>query len=458
MPRPILEEFEQLHAAWPDLRQVELLFPDINGILRGKRCTLDEFRALARDGLPFPASGLILDSRGMLVDGLPHGSQDGDPDHPCFPVPGSLLPVPWAQRPLAQVLMGMQQADGRAHVADSRQRLAAVLERFADLGLRPVVAVEFEFYLLEDPQGEQPQLRHGRVPGTMRRAAGPRAYSIEDLQELDGLFDAIRSACDAQRIPAGSVVSEYGAGQFEVNLRHVDDALLACDHAVLLRRLLRGVAAREGLAVTFMAKPFAAADGSGMHVHVSLLDTAGRNVFALRPDDDRSHAAPLRHAIGGMLAVLPESQAVFCPNANSYRRIRPGCFAPVAADWGVNHRGVAIRIPVSDAASLRFEHRVAGADCNPYLAVAALLAGVHHGIVQRLEPPPGVPEGAQAGVVASLSRRWEPALDAFDAGRILPGYLGEAFCRLYSTARRFEAEAYHAQVPGLDFDWYLPGI
>ncbi len=447
-----------MRSALPGLRQVELLFPDVNGILRGKRCTLGEIHALAHDGLPFPATGLLLDSRGMLIEGLPQGSDDGDPDFLGRPVPGSLVPVPWSRSPLAQVLMGLQHRDGTPHFADSRQVLAGVLERFTALGLRPVIAVEFEFYLLEEGCSEPPRARRGRVPGTGRRAAGPRAYSVEDLHELDGLFAAIAAACEAQHLPAGSVVSEYGAGQFEINLHHVDDALLACDHAVLLRRLIRGVAAREGHAATFMAKPFAGSDGSGMHVHVSLLDSAGRNVFGPLPRAADDYAAPLRHAIGGMLAALPESLAIFCPNANSYRRIRPGCFAPITADWGANHRGVALRIPVAEDVNLRFEHRVAGADCNPYLAVAALLAGAHHGIIRQIEPPPMVAEGGRLAGVVALPQRWEPALDLFAAGAILPGYLGGEFCRAYAAARRFEAQEFHAQVPDLDFDWYLPVI
>ena len=326
-----------------------------------------------------------------------------------------------------------------------------------ELGLTPVIAVEYEFYLLDDTRGETPRARRSRVPGTERRAEGPRVYSIEDLHELDELFAAITAACDAQRLPAGSVVSEYGAGQFEVNLHHVADALLGCDHAVLLRRLIRGVAARHELAATFMAKPFADLDGSGMHVHVSLVDRQGRNVFGPVPRAPGTTFAPeLRHAIGGMLAAMPESLAIFCPNANSYRRIRPGCFAPIAPNWGPNHRGVAIRIPVSDDANVRFEHRPAGADCNPYLAVAAILAAAHHGITHRIEPPPMVREGETAPGQVTLSHRWEQALDAFDAGTILPEYLGREFCRVFGAARRFEAEQFHAQVPNLDYDWYLP--
>ncbi|MCC7258478.1 MAG: glutamine synthetase [Gammaproteobacteria bacterium] len=459
MPDTILQAIERLRRAEPRLRQVELLLPDLNGILRGKRCTLKELEGIARAGLSFPASGYLLDSRGCLIEGLVHGNADGDPDYLCRLVPGSLVPVPWSKTPLAQVLLGMEHRDGRPHFADSRQVLAGVLARFAALGLTPVVAVEYEFYLLDDTRGEGPRARQPRVPGTERRAGGPRVYSLEDLHELDDLFSAIASASEQQQIPAGSVVSEYGAGQYEVNLHHVADALLACDHAVLLRRLVRGVAARHGLAATFMAKPFADRDGSGMHVHLSLLDGDGRNVFGPLPAQEGAAYAPrLRHAVGGMLAALGESLAIFCPNANSYRRIRPGCFAPIAPNWGANHRGVAIRIPVSDAANLRLEHRPAGADCNPYLAVAAILAAVHHGITTQVEPPPMVREGEQIQADVTLAHRWESALDAFDRARVLPGYLGEEFCRVFSVARRFEADQFHAEVPNLDYDWYLPSI
>ncbi len=460
MQQQLAEEIARLRRQQPGLRHVELLLPDLNGILRGKRCTLKELDGIARAGLFFPASGYLLDSRGSLIDGLPHGSADGDPDYLCRLVPGSLAPVPWAKTPLAQGLLSMEHRDGRAHFADSRAVLAAVLARFADLGVTPVVAVEYEFFLLDDTRGEPPRARHARVPGTERRAAGPRVYSIEDLHELDELFADVAAACEAQRIPAGSIVSEYGAGQFEVNLHHVNDALAACDHAVLLRRLIRGVSARHGLAATFMAKPFADRDGSGMHVHLSLLDAAGRNVFGPVPPADAPdrYAAALRHAIGGMIAALPESLAIFCPNANSYRRIRPGCFAPIAPNWGPNHRGVALRIPVSDDANVRVEHRSAGADCNPYLAMAAILAGAHYGISRRLEPPSMVREGEAISEEVRLSHRWEQSIDAFEGGRILPEYLGAQFCRVFGTARRWEAEQFHAQIPTIDYDWYLPAI
>jgi glutamine synthetase len=455
-----VDEARSFLAAWPDIRAVELLLPDLNGILRGKRIGRRELQSLWRDGITFPATGILLDSRGALIDSIVYGSDDGDPDYVCRPVAGSLVPVPWARTQPGQCLVALEQRDGRPFFADPRHVLAGVLSRFAALGLTPVVAVELEFYLLDDTAGEVPRARQGRVPGTQRRQSGPRVYSLEDLHDLDPLFADISAACEAQRIPAGSIVSEYGAGQFEVNLHHVADAVAACDHAILLRRLIRGVAQKHGLAATFMAKPFADIDGSGMHVHLSLVDRDGRNVFAQPPSDPAvgGSGPHLRHAVGGLLAAMPGSLAIFAPNANSYRRIRPGCFAPIAPNWGVNHRQVAVRIPVSDGQNLRLEHRVAGADCNPYLAMAAILAGVHAGLTRQIEPPRMIGEGEVMQEKVALSPRWETALDAFDAGQLLPDYLGAEFCRVFSRARRHEAEAFHAQVSNLDYEWYLGTI
>jgi glutamine synthetase len=454
------QEAADFLAGNPDIRAVELLLPDLNAILRGKRVSRRELAGLFREGISFPATGILMDSRGALIDGLAHGSDDGDPDYICMPVAGSLARVPWSKTPLGQCLISMYERDGRPYFADARHVLARVLSRFSALGLTPVVAVEYEFYLLEDTRGETPRTRTGRVPGSERRPAGPRAYSLEDLHDLESFFARVSAAADQQHVPAGAMVSEYGAGQFEVNLHHESDALAACDHAILLRRLVRGSARQEGLAATFMAKPFMSLDGSGLHVHFSLLDKSGRNVFgpapaAATPD---AYTDTLRHAVGGMLSALPESLAIFAPNANSYRRFRPGFFVPIAPNWGPNHRQVALRIPCSDDANVRLEHRVAGADCNPYLAMAAILAAAHAGITRRIEPPAMIREGEPVSLPTGPSPRWETALAAFDASTLWLDYLGAEFCRVYSTARHFEAEAYHAEVPGLDYEWYLGAV
>jgi glutamine synthetase len=169
-------------------------------------------------------------------------------------------------------------------------------------------------------------------------------------------------------------------------------------------------------------------------------------------------SARLRHAVGGLLKLMPESTLICAPNANSYRRLRPDMFAPVEPNWGVNHRVVSVRIPESDENNLRLEHRVAGADANPYLVMAAMLAGVQHGIKNKIDPGKMVEQGAEIVPKLKIPNRWDAAIDKFRRSKVLPEYLGEDYCRYYAMNRRYEAEQYHNKVAQLDFDWYLRAV
>ena len=194
-----------------------------------------------------------------------------------------------------------------------------------------------------------------------------------------------------------------------------------------------------------------------MHVHISLVDANGKNIFA-GTSRDGPFADTLRHAIGGLAAAMPESMAIFAPTANSYRRYRPGVFVPLAPNWGRNHRGVALRIPMSGVEDTRVEHRPGGADGNPYLVLAAILAGVHHGIVNKVDPGTMVAQESIIDEKTELPVRWDAALDAFDAGKILPKYLGERYHTLYGTCRREEEERFHAEISDRDYEWYLRAV
>jgi glutamine synthetase len=325
-----------------------------------------------------------------------------------------------------------------------------------DLGLNPVLATELEFYLVEH-DGEKFIPMVPRIPGSDLPQHGSQYAMMEDLYEFDDFINDLVDICDEQNIPSGAALSEYSPGQFEVNLQHVDDPVLACDHALLLKRAVKAAARRNGLAATFMAKPFADISGSGLHIHVSLLDDDGNNVFA-GSSKDGEFSDTLRHAIGGLGKLMTESLAIFSPNANSYRRFAPNAYVPSTPSWGPNHRGVALRIPLSSSANSRVEHRVAGADSNPFLVVASVLAGIHHGITQKCEPGKMVREGAVLEHVVTLPIRWPLALDAFDAGTILPGYLGEEYHQLFSMCRREEEDQFNSQIPPKDFEWYMRAV
>src|SRR5262245_27428951 len=183
----------------------------------------------------------------------------------------------------------------------------------------------------------------------------------------------------------------------------------------MYKRLVRGVAAKHGMDATFMAKPYVDRVGSGMHLHMSLQDAKGHNMFA---SDDARGSTLLRHAIAGMAATMAECVGVFAPNANSYRRYRRNSYAPTAPSWGVNHRSVSLRVPAGAAETRHVEHRVAGADANPYLAAAALLAGAHHGIVNRLDVGAPIIGNGYEQATGSLPTNWYAALDRMESSAV----------------------------------------
>jgi glutamine synthetase len=201
-----------------------------------------------------------------------------------------------------------------------------------------------------------------------------------------------------------------------------------------------------------MAKPFAEHAGSGMHMHVSVNDAKGRNIFA----DEAAEGAPaLRHAVGGMKALLADSMAILAPNANSYRRFRANSYAPVAPVWGINNRTCAFRVPVGAAPTRHIEHRVAGADAHPALALAALLAAVHHGLSQKLDPGAPVSGDGYSEPGERIPTNWFAAVDRFAASDLLKDYLGERFVGTYTTVKRTEQERFQAVITDVDYDWYL---
>ena len=270
----------------------------------------------------------------------------GEPDNRILPVSGSLAPIPWLASPTGQVLAAHYAIDGSPAWTDPRHVLAGVLARFAEQGLKPVIATELEFYLISPGDGTVPRPLLGRIPGTGMEQQGTQFAMAEDLWQYDAFLDAVRIACEQQSVPMTTMLSEFAPGQWEINTRHVEDPLLACDHALLLKRIVKGVALSLGISATFMAKPFAASAGSGLHIHASLYDDRGANVFA----DAAAAELPaisglMRNAIGGLATTMSDAMAIFAPNANSYRRFVPGTYVPLSPSWGYNHRDVSLRIP-----------------------------------------------------------------------------------------------------------------
>ena len=442
----------------PQLETLELLVPDMNGIIRGKRINVDEADTLYENGLNFPAATHLLDSSGNVIDDLVLGTDDGDPDFTARPVENSLVMVPWLDNPTAQAIITLVDRNNEPYASESRNILKKTVAILNEQGLYPTVAVELEFYLIHDPDALSISPRYGPVPGTTLLQAGPQVYSLEDLRELDPFFNQLQANCKLQEIPVGTTISEFSTGQFEVNLHHVDDPLLAADHAILLRRAVRETAKSFGLGATFMAKPFMETAGSGMHIHISLQDSDGNNLFNADENDATGFNTNLQYAVGGLAETMAEGMAIFCPNANSYRRFQPGFFAPITPNWGPNHRNLSIRIPLSDNKNIRIEHRASGADANPYLVMACVLAGIHYGLINKITPPAMIAEGEVIDPEITLPVKWDKALDAFEKATVLNEYLGSEYSDLFLRSRRCEMDRFTSQISNKDFEWYLRSI
>ena len=440
-------EAEAFLSAYPQTQNLDTLFADINGILRGKQMPAASLVKLGSKGVNYPLSTLVLDCQGRMIAEALEDGLDGDPDRTYYPVSGSLRPVPWADKPTAQIMMAAAEPDGRPLFCDPRAVLQRAAQPLADLGLTPVMALELEFYLF-DPSNLPPK-PVGPLNG-FPAMTGPQCLSSDGLADFACFMREVDDVTAAQGIPMTSILCEYGDGQFEANLKHVADPVAACDDAVALKRAVRAIARKRGLIASFMAKPRSDQTGSGLHIHMSLLDRDGRNMFSGSEGQKR-----LRHAIGGTLAAMPESVALMAPAANSYRRFQPGAFAPVSPIWGVNHRAVSVRVPLSADADSRFEHRPAGADACPYLVAAVLLASAHYGLVNNCDPGPMVEEGARAQLGQPFPNRWGEALSTLAQGKILKPYLGEKFVEVFLGVKRDEEARFHSEVSDRDYAWYL---
>lgn len=433
------------HPDVPDARWIDVLIPDMWGIPRGKRLAASVMEKLLTTGIVLPGSTYAMDMQGNNVDSTGMGFADGDPDYPCHAVRETLAPVPWRGADHAQVMLSMSDAADRPWWLDPRHVVERMATSLGALGYRARVAFELEFYLVErDSDGT---LHPAPPPGSSQRPSQTQVYLMDDVEAYGPVLDDMVTTCRRQNIPADVITMEYAPAQFEINLHYGDDPVGACDHAFLMKRAIKAVARSHGMTATFMARPFEGLSTSGTHVHISLLDDDGHNVF----DDGSDEGSDImRHAVAGLAATMAEAMPIWAPGANSYRRLAPGGWVPLAASWGYNNRDVSLRIPGGVASGRRIEHRTAGADANPYLVLAAILAGLNHGLSNRLDPGPPADGGAPA-----LPVFWVDALRSFDQADVLPGYFTQDWWRVYSALAWSEFHTFNGHVTTLEYDRFL---
>lgn len=418
--------------------EVECLVPDMTGIPRGKILPAGKFlKAVANHSLRIPeavftqtATGANPDERDVINPAYP--------DVSLTPDLSTLRIVPWYDEPTAQVICDAHHHDGRPVAHATRYVLQRVLDLYRRRGWQPVIAPELEFYLVD--VNADPDIPLQPPIGRSGRREGRQSFGIDAVNEFDPIFEDVYDHCEAQEIDIDTLQHEEGAGQIEINFNHGEPLALA-DQVFLFKRTVRQTALSHKIYATFMAKPMQHEPGSAMHIHLSLLDAdKGGNLFA----DPRTgeNTALFRHFLGGMQHYITRCMPMLAPNVNSFRRLVPWAVAPVNTHWGYDNRTVGLRVPISDAENRRVENRVAGADANPYLAVAASLLAGYLGMAEAREPLAPVTGNANH-MDYTLPRHQFDALARLKDCQPLVDHLGEAFVKAVELVRLAEFEEYN---------------
>jgi glutamine synthetase len=407
-----------------DFQTIRVAAADVNGRLRGKRIPGATAGKIDKGGLRMPLAALFVDITGADVLDAPIVLASGDADGVLRPTERGPVPMPWLEAPSALVPVSMFNDDGAPYAGDPRHALAGVLDGYAARGWRVMAAVELEFYLThETVDGVEPAVH----PGRMSKADGVEILSIDELDAFDGFFTALYAGAAAMGIEPLAAISEAGPGQFEVNLNHAD-AMRVADDAVLFKSLVKGTARRHGMVATFLPKPYPDESGSGLHVHFSVVDAGGSNVF---DDGTETGNDLLRHAVAGCLRGMAETSIFFFPHPVSYDRLVPGAHAPTGIGWGYENRTAAIRIPGGSPKARRIEHRVAGGDICPYLMLAAVLGAALAGIEDGAEPPAPITGNAYEADLPQIPGSFEEAIRTIKASefarRFIPAFLIDNF-------------------------------
>lgn len=428
---PSLQEWLKQHK----ISEVECLVPDLTGNARGKFVPAHQF--VSNEAQRLPESILVQTVTGEYSDEHWDFVEPTDTDMILKPDESTLRVVPWAREPTAQIIHDCYNQRGELHPLASRSVLRRVLARYAELELTPVVAPEVEFYLVarnEDADNElQPPV--GR---SGRRESARQSYSIDAVAEFEDFVEDMYEYADAQHLDVDTLIHENGAAQMEINFRHGDPMSLA-DQVFVFKRTVRETAHKHNMYATFMAKPMMDEPGSALHIHQSLLDKDGRNVFV---DENGDVSARLLSFIAGLQRYTPELISLYAPNVNSYRRLAPDMSAPINLNWGMDNRTTAFRVPNGPPEAMRVENRFPGADANPYLALAASLASGLLGMEEGLRPTEPHQGTANENSV-EVARTLEEGVRNLRSSPAVVSLFGDLFLRAYTAVKLDEFEEFN---------------
>lgn len=430
------------------ISEVECIVPDMAGTPRGKIMPAAKFAE--EQGMRLPEDALLQAVTGDYISDDLGVLDPADIDIVLRPDVKTLRLMPWAAEPTGQVIHDSFYKDGTPVEMAPRHVLRRVLKLYADAGWSPVVAPELEFYLVK--QNTDPDYPLVPPVGRSGRTESARqAYSIDALAEFDPFVDQVYDYCEDQGLAIDTLIHESGPAQMEINLIHGDPLELA-DQAFLFKRTVREAALRHNMFATFMAKPMEEQPGSSMHVHQSILDSGtGENIFT------GSNGEPsdlFFHFIGGLQKHLPAGLAILAPYVNSYRRAARYHAAPINLKWGYDNRTTGLRVPIGEPESRRVENRLAGADANPYLAIAVSLACGFLGMQNKVTPTEPL-AGSAYELDFELPRTMAEALDLLNNSEPLRGVLGSRFIAAYTAIKQIEDEAFMSVISSWEREFLL---
>jgi glutamine synthetase len=404
------------------IETVVLASQEAHGRLVGRRVPAGEFAGLVEAGPTLPSCVLAWDfAQNMEIDVAYAGLHTGYHDVVLRPDTTTLRRAGWLDATAICLCDFQEVSDGSSVPIGPRNLLRTQLEWATELGIKPVVASELEFYLFRPGYDDARRADYRNLEPTLLAASD---FSVRAADAFDSFFRSLRQALSSSGIGVEFLQPETGLGQWEVNFGHADALRMADDHAIF-KHAVKVIARENGMSATFMARPSAGDMGSSGHLHISLLGPDGPLFHD--PQDQHGIHPRMRAAIGGVLQYAPDLMLFYAPNVNSYKRTTSGDFAGCGGSWGIDNRTTSCRAVGSRPEATRFEFRVPGADANPYLAIAALVASAIQGVLEDADPGPAVVGNAYDQV-----------------GSALPANLGEAVRAMQGSefaASRFGAEA-----------------
>ena len=439
-----------------DVKQVQCLIGDHTGVARGKVLPVEKF--ISEQGCRLGETILLQSIVGGYApdDVLWSLSDPRDVDMVLKPDANACYLLPWSEEKTAMIIHDCYTPEDKPVAFSPRNVLKKVIELYQQQGWQAVVAPEMELYLTRK-NGDENQALEVPLGKSGREEAGRQSFGIDAISEFDPLMKDIYAWAKVQGLGLDVVVHEEGRGQFEFNFDHGDPLTLA-DQVFAFKRTVRAAAEKHGITATFMAKPICGQPGSAMHIHQSVVDIeSGNNIFADN-NTESGYSDLFNHYLGGLQALTPEVMLMFAPNVNSYRRFLTGESVPVNLHWGVENRTVGLRVPDAPEVAKRVENRIAGADANPYLAIAATLICGYIGMVEGISASEETTSRANGKLSEKLPLNIDSAIEMMAASDTMKKYLGEEFVRGFVGTRKADYEHYKREISAWERRFLLTNV